>query len=150
MKSEFRVESVNISKNKGVQKHPVAEILLLENYGIKGDAHAGPDPWHRQISLLGGESIDAMRARAGDFEIKHGDFAENIVTRGMDWTKARVGGRIVIEGVELEVTQIGKECHSGCAIFEAVGECIMPKQGIFAKVIKGGKIHAGNSGYYRI
>ena len=150
MKSEFRVEAVNISVNKGVQKHPVAEIELVENYGIKGDAHAGPEPWRRQVSLLGGESIDTMRARAGDFEIKHGDFAENIVTRGIDWTQANVGGRIVIDEVELEVTQIGKECHSGCAIAQVVGDCIMPKQGVFTRVIKGGKIHAGNNGYYGI
>jgi MOSC domain-containing protein YiiM len=144
----FKIESVNISEKKGTQKHPVAEIEVMENYGIKGDAHAGP--WHRQVSLLGGESIDGMREKAGDFEIKNGDFAENIVTRGIDWTSAKVGERIHIDDVVLEITQIGKECHSGCAIFQAVGDCIMPKQGIFAKVIKGGKLHAGSSGYYHI
>ena len=144
----FKIESVNISREKGVQKHPVAEIECIENYGIKGDAHAGP--WHRQVTLLGAEAIDAMKTTAGDFEIKFGDFAENIVTRGMNWSKAKVGGRITIEEVVLEVTQIGKECHSRCAIFDAVGDCIMPKQGIFTKVIKGGKLHAGSSGNYSI
>ena len=144
----FKVESVNISEIKGVQKHPVEEIECVADYGIRGDAHAGK--WHRQISLLGGESIDRMRAKAKDFEIKHGDFAENIVTRGIDWTVAQIGGKIVIDEVILEVTQIGKECHTGCAIYNAVGECIMPKQGIFTRVIKGGKIHAGSRGYYDI
>ncbi len=144
----FKVESVNISLAKGTQKHPVAEILLVENFGIQGDAHAGP--WHRQISLLGGEAIDVMRAKAGDFEIKNGDFAENIVTRGIDWTIVTVGGFIHIDHVILEITQIGKECHSDCVISQTVGECIMPTQGVFAKVIKGGTLHAGSSGYYHI
>jgi cyclic pyranopterin phosphate synthase len=126
----------------------VREIECIENYGINGDAHAGP--WGRQVSLLGGEAIDGMRIKAGDFEIKHGDFAENIVTRGIDWSMAQIGGRIFIDDVIMEVTQIGKECHTGCAISKTAGECIMPKQGIFAKVIKGGKIHAGSSGYYSI
>jgi cyclic pyranopterin phosphate synthase len=148
MKVEFKVESVNISDKKGIQKHPVEDIKCIENYGIKGDAHAGE--WHRQVSLLGGEAIDTMRAKAGDFQIKPGDFAENIVTRGIDWKKAKTGTRIIIDRVVLEVTQIGKECHTGCAIANAVGDCIMPKQGIFTKVIKGGKIHAGSSGYYSI
>jgi cyclic pyranopterin phosphate synthase len=148
MKIEFEIESVNISEKKGTQKHPVEEIECIENHGIKGDAHAGA--WHRQVSLLGGEAIDGMRAKAGNFEIKPGDFAENIVTRGIDWKKARTGDQIIIDHVVLEVTQIGKECHSGCAIANIVGECIMPKQGIFTRVIKGGKIHAGSSGYYNI
>ena len=148
MKAEFEVESVNISEKKGTQKHPVAEIECIENHGIKGDAHAGA--WHRQVSLLGGEAIDDMRAKAGDFQIQSGDFAENIVTRGIDWKKAKPGGRITIDHVILEVTQIGKECHTDCVIANTVGECIMPKQGIFTKVIKGGKIHAGSSGYYNI
>ena len=145
---EFKIESVNISEKKGVQKKPVPEIRLIENHGIEGDAHAGP--WHRQVSLLGGESIDVMRAKAGDFQIRNGDFAENIVTRGMDWTQVKVGGKIFIDDVEMEITQIGKECHSGCAISQTVGDCIMPKQGVFAKVLKGGTLHAGSSGNYSI
>jgi cyclic pyranopterin monophosphate synthase len=148
MKSEFTVVSVNISEKKGVQKHPVKEIELVENHGIKGDAHAGP--WHRQVSLLAEEAIDIMRSKAGDFQINFGDFAENIVTRGVDWTTVKIGGRIVIGEAEMEITQIGKECHSGCAISQTVGECIMPKMGIFAKVLKGGNVNAGNSGYYNI
>ncbi len=148
MKYEFIVESVNISETKGIQKHPVEEIECVENHGIQGDAHAGQ--WHRQVSLLGGEAIDNMRAKAGNLEIKHGAFAENIVTRGIDWTVAKIGGQIAIDNVVMEVTQIGKECHTGCAISRATGECIMPKMGIFARVIKGGKIHAGSNGNYGI
>jgi cyclic pyranopterin phosphate synthase len=144
----FIIKSVNISQKRGVQKQPVEAVECIKNYGIKGDAHAGD--WHRQVSFLAGEAVDTMRAKAGTFEIKHGDFGENIVTRGIDWTKVNVGGTIVVGDVELEVTQIGKECHDRCAIFDAVGDCIMPTQGIFAKVIKGGMIHAGDSGYYNI
>ena len=114
---KFTIESVNISEKKGIQKTPVPEIECVENHGIEGDAHAGP--WHRQVSLLAGESIDQMRAKAGDFEIKNGDFAENIVTRGIDWTIVKIGDRVHIDDVVLEVTQIGKECHQGCAIYQA-------------------------------
>ena len=143
---KFKVESVNISEKKGIQKHPVNIINLIESYGIEGDAHAGK--WHRQISFLAGEAIDSMRERAGEFKIGHGDFAENIVTRGIDWREVKVGGKIYINDVIMEITQIGKECHSGCAIYNAVGECIMPEQGVFAKVLKGGEISAENSGNY--
>ncbi|MEN8152813.1 MAG: MOSC domain-containing protein [Acidobacteriota bacterium] len=145
---KFKIESVNISEKKGVQKHPVDVINLIESYGIEGDAHAGK--WHRQISFLAGEAIDSMRERAGDFKINYGDFAENIVTRGINWKDVKVGGMIHINDVVMEITQIGKECHSGCAILAAVGDCIMPREGIFAKVIKGGKISAENSGHYSI
>jgi len=145
---KFIIESVNISEKKGVQKQPVAVVECIESYGIKGDAHAGD--WHRQVSFLAGEAVDTMRTEAGTFEIKNGDFGENIVTRGIDWAQVNVGGTIVVGEVELEITQIGKECHDRCAIFDAVGDCIMPRQGIFAKVIKGGMIHAGDSGYYNI
>jgi MOSC domain-containing protein YiiM len=142
----FKVESVNIANAKGIAKHEVPEIVLRENFGIEGDAHAGA--WHRQVSMLAGEAIDEMRAKGLD--LAPGAFGENIVTRGMDWSKAGVGDTIVIGEVELQITQIGKECHSRCAIYYTAGECIMPSQGIFAKVIKGGKIHAQNSGDYRI
>jgi MOSC domain-containing protein YiiM len=143
---KFKVESVNIAAEKGVQKHEVPEIVLKENFGIVGDAHAGD--WHRQVSLLAGEAVDAMKAKGLD--LAAGAFGENIVTRGVDWSRARVGDMIVIGGVELEITQIGKECHSRCAIYYAAGDCIMPKQGIFARVRKGGTIHAQSSGDYRI
>ena len=143
---KFKVESVNIAAEKGVQKHEVAEIVLKENFGIAGDAHAGD--WHRQVSLLAGEAVDAMKAKGLD--LAPGAFGENIVTRGVDWSRARVGERIMIGEVELQITQIGKECHSRCAIYDAAGECIMPSQGIFAKVLKGGRINAESSGDYRI
>lgn len=143
---KFSIESVNISEKKGVQKHPVGKIELKEGFGIKGDAHAGK--WHRQVSFLSSESINYMRSKSNGFEIKDGDFGENIVTRGIDWKNVNIGGKIVINSVVMEVTQIGKECHSGCAIFDAVGECIMPVQGIFARVLKGGEISVKDIGYY--
>lgn len=143
---KFKVESVNIAGEKGVQKHEVAEIVLKENFGIEGDAHAGA--WHRQVSLLAGEAVDGMKARG--LELAPGAFGENIVTRGVDWSRARVGDRVVIGEVELEITQIGKECHSRCAIYYAAGDCIMPTQGIFARVLKGGTIHAQSCGHHRI
>jgi MOSC domain-containing protein YiiM len=143
---KFRVESVHISAAKGVAKHEVPEIVLKENHGIEGDAHAGA--WHRQVSFLAGEAVDAMKAKG--LELAPGAFGENIVTRGVDWSRAKVGETIAIGEVELQITQIGKECHSRCAIYYSAGECIMPKQGIFAKVLKGGKINAQSSGDYRI
>jgi TatD DNase family protein len=146
MKIEFKIESVNISEKKGVQKHEVEEIELIEELGIKDDAHAGK--WHRQVSFLAGEKIDMMKAKG--LELKPGAFGENIVTRGIDWANMKVGGKICIKELVLELTQIGKECHDKCAIYYSAGECIMPTQGIFAKVIKGGKIRAEDSGYYSI
>ncbi len=146
LKIEFRIESVNVSEQKGVQKQPVQEIELLEDHGIRGDAHAGD--WHRQVSFLAGESIDQMRRKG--LKLEPGAFGENIVTRGIDWNKTELGGRICISDTLLEITQIGKECHDRCAIFYAAGECIMPSQGVFAKVLKGGKVHAQDSGYYSI
>lgn len=143
---KFKVESVNIAAAKGVQKHEVPEIVLRENYGIDGDAHAGA--WHRQVSLLAGEAIDAMKTKG--LLLAPGAFGENIITRGVDWSGAKVGEIIVIGAVKLQITQIGKECHSRCAIYYAAGECIMPSQGIFAKVLKGGKINAQSSGDYGI
>ncbi len=143
----FTVESINISEKKGTPKHPVPDAKCIDDFGIKNDAHGGSG--HRQVSLLAGEDIDNMRSKAGELQIKNGDFAENIVTRGIDWTQARLGGKIVIGTVVLEISQIGKECHSGCIISQTVGECIMPKLGIFTRVIEGGTIHAGDSGYYR-
>ncbi len=142
----FSIESVNVSSEKGVQKRPLKIATLVADHGIEGDAHAGK--WHRQVSFLALESINKMRDRAGDLEIKNGDFGENIITRGIDWRKVQVGGKISISDVLLEVTQIGKECHSGCAILDAVGECIMPTEGVFAKVIKGGIVSAEDSGHY--
>ena len=135
------VEAVCISEKKGMVKKEVPEILLEENWGITGDAHAGI--WHRQVSLLAGESIDAVKKKMP--HLKHGVFAENIVCRGLELTALAIGDRLVVDGkVVLEVTQIGKECHNdGCAIKKATGDCIMPKEGIFTKVIHGGVVKAG-------
>jgi MOSC domain-containing protein YiiM len=143
---KFEVEAVCISKNKGEQKRPITAAELLPNYGIKGDAHAGD--WHRQVSLLAAEDIDGMKDEG--FDLNPGDFGENIITRGIDWTQTRIGGKIIIGDAEMEVTQLGKECHQPCAIYYKAGRCIMPERGIFAKVIKGGTIHAGSRGHYSV
>jgi MOSC domain-containing protein YiiM len=142
----FTIEAVCVAAEKGVQKREVPAIVLRPGHGVEGDAHAGA--WHRQVSLLAGEAIDTMRAKG--LVLAHGAFGENIVTRGVDWTRARVGEVIVIGEAELEITQIGKECRSRCAIYDAVGDCIMPRQGVFARVRKGGLIHAQDRGDHRI
>ncbi len=130
------VKAVCISENKGERKKPVAEVELRENHGIVGDAHAGD--WHRQISLLASESIDKMRALGLD--VDSGDFAENITTTGIDLVSLPIGSRLQVGETLMEVTQIGKECHHRCAIYDQAGDCVMPKEGIFAKVITGGSI----------
>jgi len=135
--------AVSKSKQKGNKKINVAEGLLKENYGLEGDAHADCDT-HRQVSLLAVESIDKIRSQG--FNIALGDFAENLTTEGIDLLAFPVGAHIHIgEGIVLELTQIGKECHSGCAIYRQIGKCIMPKEGIFAKVIKGGVVKPGDT-----
>lgn len=135
------VVSVNISDVKGVRKHSVPYIDVKCHHGIVGDAHAGD--WHRQISLLAEESIDTMRSIC-PIELDDGIFAENINTRGIDLKHIPVGTRLRVGETELEVTQIGKECHSDCAIKKATGRCVMPTDGIFAVVIKEGRIQAGD------
>ena len=142
----FKILSINISERKGVQKTPVQEALLKENHGIEGDAHAGP--WHRQVSLLATEDIGGMRGRG--IEIRCGDFAENITTEGVELPKLPVGTRLYIGTAVLEVTQIGKECHHDCAIYQAVGDCVMPRRGIFARVIRGGTISSASRCHYGI
>lgn len=134
------VVAVCISENKGERKRPVEAVELRENHGIVGDAHAGD--WHRQVSLLASESIDKMRALGLD--VTSGDFAENITTSGIDLISLPVGSRLQVGGALLEVTQIGKECHTRCAIFYQAGDCVMPKEGIFARVITGGVIKPGD------
>jgi len=134
------VLAVCISENKGERKKPVAEVELRENHGIIGDGHAGD--WHRQVSLLAQESIDKMRAMGLD--VTAGDFAENITTSGIDLVSLPIGSRLQVGGTLLEVTQIGKECHTRCAIYYQAGDCVMPKEGIFAKVISGGVIRPGD------
>ncbi len=135
------VVSVNISEVKGIRKHPVPYIDVKCHHGIVGDAHAGD--WHRQISLLAEESIDTMRS-ACPIELDDGIFAENINTRGIDLKHIPVGTRLRVGDTELEVTQIGKQCHSDCAIKKATGKCVMPTDGIFAIVIEEGRIQAGD------
>lgn len=137
-----KVTAVCISREKGEQKSPVNEIILQQGFGIVGDAHADENT-HRQVSLLDVKSIDKIKEMG--VNVDDGAFAENIVTDGLDYTTLPVGTRLKTNtGVILEVTQIGKECHSGCAIFQQVGTCVMPIEGIFTKVIKSGKIKAGD------
>lgn len=136
------VVSLNVSDKKGVRKKPVDEVTIGENFGIEGDAHASSE-WHRQVSLLAVESIEKMQAMG--LKVQPGDFAENITTVGLDLPSLPVGTRVEI-GVEVvgEVSQIGKECHTRCAIYYQAGDCVMPKEGIFMKIIKGGKVRKGD------
>ena len=136
------VVSVNISEKKGTIKHPVPEIRLKLRHGIIGDAHTGD--WHRQISLLAEESVDTMRSVC-PIPLDAGVFAENINTRGIDLKSLPVGTHLRIGETEIEVTQIGKECHSHCEIFKRMGECIMPQEGVFAVVLRGGTIQKGDT-----
>ena len=135
------VTAVNISERKGVRKHPVPYIDLKLRHGIVGDAHAGD--WHRQISLLAEESVDTMRSLC-PVELDAGVFAENINTRGIELKTLPVGTRLRVGETELEVTQIGKECHNDCEIRRTAGRCVMPTDGIFAVVIKEGRVQAGD------
>ena len=136
-----KVIAVCISEKKGERKTPVASVELRENHGIVGDAHAGE--WHRQVSLLAKESIEKMRAMGLD--VDSGDFAENITTEGIDLPALPVGTRLSVGETLLEVTQIGKECHTRCAIYHQAGDCVMPKEGIFAKVLTGGTVQPGDA-----
>lgn len=136
-----KVLRVSISDEKGVPKKNVEEVRLMVEWGVEGDAHAGA--WHRQVSLLAMESIKKMQEKG--LEVRPGDFAENITTEGLDLLSLPIGTRLRVGGEALlEVTQIGKECHIGCAIFQQVGQCIMPTEGIFARVIEGGKVRPGD------
>lgn len=136
-----KVTATCISEKKGTKKHPVPCITLEENYGILGDAHAGS--WHRQVSLLPDESVDSMRGRLPD--LSAGDFAENILTEGIDLKSLPVGTILEISGVVLEITQIGKKCHNDCEIKRITGHCVMPTDGVFAKVLHGGEIRPGDT-----
>lgn len=130
------VVSVSTSAEKGQKKKPIESAILIEEHGIDGDAHAGD--WHRQVSLLAEESIDKMRAKGLD--VGFGDFAENITTRGLVLYEIPLKTTMRIGECLIEVTQIGKECHDRCAIYEAAGDCVMPREGIFARVLRGGRI----------
>ncbi|MBN1241589.1 MAG: MOSC domain-containing protein [Spirochaetales bacterium] len=142
---EFTVESLNVSKARGQKKVPVESIALRAGWGIEGDAHAGD--WHRQVSLLADEDVDGMRAVLPS--IGPGDFAENVTTRGVSVAELPVGARLELGTAVLEVTQIGKECHEGCEIRAIVGDCVMPRRGIFAKVVESGEVRRGDRGRYR-
>ena len=142
----FKILSINISDKKGEKKIPIPEAVLIENLGIEGDAHAGD--WHRQVSLLAQEDINEMIKKGAN--VTCGDFAENITTEGIDLANLPIGTILNLGKVVLEVTQIGKECHSHCAIFRQVGDCVMPRKGIFTRVIKGGKINNASNCYYDI
>jgi len=135
------VTAVNISDKKGVRKHEVPCITLKRRHGIVGDAHAGD--WHRQVSLLAEESVDKMR-KICPIKLDAGIFAENINVRGIHLKDLPVGTRLRVGETELEVSQIGKECHTDCAIKLATGRCVMPTEGIFAIVLKEGRIQAGD------
>ncbi|MBE6817719.1 MAG: MOSC domain-containing protein [Ruminococcaceae bacterium] len=138
-----KVVAINISTKKKTPKQSVPAGKLIENFGFEGDAHAGN--WHRQVSLLGKESIEKSKGMRTD-GLCHGMFAENITTEGITLYTMPVGTKLQIgEEALIEITQIGKECHDGCAIKELVGKCIMPREGIFAKVLRGGTVKPGDS-----
>lgn len=136
------LETICISVKKGTVKVPIPEADLRAGHGIEGDAHAGD--WHRQVSLLASESIARVKQVLPD--LVDGAFAENLITTGVDWRReAAVGDRVRVgESVVMEVTQIGKECHTACAIGKATGDCIMPKEGIFCRVLVGGRLRPGD------
>ena len=134
------VMAVCISEKKGTQKKNVHEALFIEDFGLEKDAHAGK--WHRQVSLLSYDKIQAFREKGA--EVEDGAFGENLVVEGIDFRTLPVGTRLICGDVVLEMTQIGKECHHGCQIFQKMGECIMPREGVFARVIRGGKIRVGD------
>lgn len=136
-----KVTGINISTKKGVPKETIPEGEFVVDFGLKGDAHGGN--WHRQVSLLGQESIDKMTA-LGIKGLCTGKFAENLTTEGITLYELPVGTRFSIADCVFEVTQIGKECHQKCAIYRKIGDCIMPKEGIFAKVLKGGIVRTGD------
>ena len=135
-----KIKAICISEKKGTQKHPVDSANLVEDWGIEGDAHAGH--WHRQVSLLSFEKVEAFRARGA--RVDFGAFGENLVVEGFDFRALPVGTRFQCGGVLLEMTQIGKECHAHCAIDQVMGDCIMPREGVFARVIQGGELHVGD------
>ena len=137
----MKIVSIAISKKKGTRKAQIDKADLVQNHGLKGDAHAGP--WHRQVSFLASESIEASKNKG--FDVTFGDFAENIATSGVNWQKIPVGTLIQLgDSAIVKITQIGKECHNKCAIYYLAGDCIMPREGIFGQVLKEGEIHRGD------
>jgi len=137
-----QIVAVSTSRRKGEKKSNIAECELLKDKGLEGDAHAGD--WHRQVSLLAMESIAKIRDKGID--VAPGDFAENVTTSGIGIWELELGTRLALASeAELEITQIGKECHDRCAIYHQVGDCVMPREGIFARVIRGGKVKPGDT-----
>ena len=134
------VIAVCTSPAKGTQKTNVGSARFQEDWGIVGDAHAGK--WHRQVSLLSWDKIEAFRARGA--QVRDGDFGENLVVSGIDFRALPIGTKFQCNDVVLELTQIGKECHHGCQIFQKMGECIMPHEGVFTRVLHGGTISVGD------
>ena len=135
-----KILAICISEKKGTQKKPIESARLVEEWGIEGDAHVGK--WHRQVSMLSFEKIEAFREKGADVDF--GAFGENLVVEGFDLSKVLVGTKFQIGEAILELTQIGKECHSHCAIYKVMGDCIMPREGVFTRVLKGGEIKAGD------
>ena len=134
------VIAVCVSEQKGTQKKNVNSAVFISDWGIEGDAHAGK--WHRQVSLLSHDKIEAFRARGA--EVSDGAFGENLVVSGIDFRALPIGTRFACNDVLLELTQIGKECHNGCEIFKKMGDCIMPREGVFTRVLNGGTISVGD------
>ena len=137
-----KVLAVCVSEVKGVQKHPVERAELRENHGIVGDAHAGT--WHRQVSILGIDSVKKLQEKI-TLELKPGDFAENILVEGLTVYELPVGTKLYLGTALCQVTQIGKTCHYDCAIRKAAGDCVMPREGIFVRVLEGGEVRPGDS-----
>jgi MOSC domain-containing protein YiiM len=136
-----KIVAVCVSKKKGTTKTDVCSGIMIEGFGLQGDAHGGD--WHRQVSLLGLEHINKMLNKG--FDVKPGSFAENLTTEGIVLETSKIGDRIRVgDSVVLEVTQIGKECHTRCAIYNKIGECIMPEKGVFARIVKGGPVSTGD------
>jgi MOSC domain-containing protein YiiM len=142
----FQIVSLNVSQAKGTIKTPVDFFDLVEGSGVSGDAHA--ESGDRQVSLLALEDIETMKAAGAN--VKPGDFAENITTKGIDLPLLPLGTQFKIGQAVLELSKIGKECHTGCAIRQAVGDCVMPRRGVFARVVRSGRVSREDSGTYRI
>ena len=136
-----KVLAICVSDIRGIQKHRIDEAELLADHGIVGDAHAGS--WHRQVSLLGVDSVDKMQEKV-NIKLLPGAFAENILVEGLRVYELPVGTRLILGTAECEVTQIGKECHHDCAIRKAAGDCVMPREGIFVKILRSGRVKTGD------
>lgn len=136
----MKIIALNTSERKGTQKRPQESVKLIVDHGIEGDAHAGN--WHRQISFLGQGCITEFNEKGAS--VKPGAFGENIIVDGIDFTTLPIGTKVLCNGTEMEITQIGKECHDRCQIYFKMGDCIMPRNGVFAKVLKGGIISVGD------